>query len=156
MARANRQPVWVPQYPGRALAGAGGGDAAGRLSRRACLANDRGRSHERRRDARADLSTPTGGDDAGAREYGGSSMTRFVVRPMRYEDIDAVSEVERECFSTPWPTSAYRRELRDNRLGRYIVLIEVREEGEPLLPPERQSDEPGGNVLRAVGQLLRP
>ena len=48
-------------------------------------------------------------------------MSRYTVRPMRLDDIDAVSEVERECFATPWPSSAYRRELRDNRMGRYLV-----------------------------------
>jgi ribosomal-protein-alanine N-acetyltransferase len=74
---------------------------------------------------------------------------------MRFDDIDAVGEVERECFSTPWPSSAYRRELRDNRLGRYIVLVEVRDSGDPP-PPEDPSDEPPSGVIRAMGQLLRP
>ncbi len=85
-------------------------------------------------------------------------MTRFVVRPMRYEDIDAVSEVERECFSTPWPTSAYRRELRDNRLGRYVVLIEVRDNhANPSAPNTANANgDEGYSVRRAVGQLLRP
>jgi ribosomal-protein-alanine N-acetyltransferase len=85
-------------------------------------------------------------------------MSRYIVRPMRFEDIDAVGGVERECFSTPWPASAYRRELRDNRLGRYIVLVEAREEGAAAVPPppERPADDPSGTVRRAVGQLLRP
>jgi ribosomal-protein-alanine N-acetyltransferase len=83
-------------------------------------------------------------------------MTRYVVRPMRFDDIDAVGEVERECFSTPWPSSAYRRELRDNRLGRYIVLVEVRD---PNMPPPRAEESPeeaSTVVRRAMGQLLRP
>jgi ribosomal-protein-alanine N-acetyltransferase len=83
-------------------------------------------------------------------------MTKYVVRPMRFEDIDAVGEVERECFSTPWPSSAYRRELRDNRLGRYIVLVEVRD---PTATPPRAepiADEQATGVRRAMGQLLRP
>ncbi len=31
-------------------------------------------------------------------------------------------EVERESFTMPWPSSAYRRELKENRLARYIVV----------------------------------
>lgn len=84
-------------------------------------------------------------------------MTRYVVRPMRFEDIDQVSEVERECFSTPWPTSAYRRELRDNRMGRYIVLTEVPDNlpsTETTLPAATEN--PTGGVRRAVEQLFRP
>ncbi|HVC32193.1 MAG TPA: ribosomal protein S18-alanine N-acetyltransferase [Chloroflexota bacterium] len=85
-------------------------------------------------------------------------MTQYVVRPMQYEDIDAVGEVERECFSTPWPSSAYRRELRDNRMGRYIVLAEVVEdERSPgRSHQEPVPGEPVGGVRRAVGQFLRP
>ncbi len=84
-------------------------------------------------------------------------MTKYVVRPMRFEDIDAVGEVERECFTTPWPASAYRRELRDNRLGRYIVLVEVNDaEGAPSLGLAERVPEETGGVRRAVGQLLRP
>jgi [ribosomal protein S18]-alanine N-acetyltransferase len=85
-------------------------------------------------------------------------MTRFVVRPMRLEDIDAVSEVERECFSTPWPTSAYRRELRDNRMGRYIVLVELLNNQHPVpaMAGDGGSDGSPPGVLRAVEQLFRP
>jgi ribosomal-protein-alanine N-acetyltransferase len=86
-------------------------------------------------------------------------MTKYVVRPMRFEDIEAVSEVERECFTTPWPTSAYRRELRDNRLGRYIVLVELRDSLAPSHQPigvDRGAEDNSNGVRRAVGQLLRP
>jgi [ribosomal protein S18]-alanine N-acetyltransferase len=46
----------------------------------------------------------------------------YLIRPMRLEDVDEVGQVDRECFTTPWPSSAYRREIRENKLGRYIVL----------------------------------
>jgi ribosomal-protein-alanine N-acetyltransferase len=81
---------------------------------------------------------------------------KYVVRPMRYEDIEAVGEVERECFTTPWPASAYRRELRDNRLGRYLVLIQVRDDVPTTPRPESPADDSAHSVRRAVGQLLRP
>lgn len=41
---------------------------------------------------------------------------------MSVEDIPQVSTIERLCFSMPWPTSAYRRELKTPETNRYIVV----------------------------------
>ncbi len=46
----------------------------------------------------------------------------FTIEPMRLEDVPEVSRVERRCFSNPWPTAAYRRELRNLEHNYYIVL----------------------------------
>lgn len=98
----------------------------------------------------------------------------YVVRPMRLEDVEQVSEAERECFATPWPQQAYRRELRDNRLGRYIVLTWQEPDGavgrseggattsttEGVASASPGEDQAGDDILagmrRAVAQLLRP
>jgi [ribosomal protein S18]-alanine N-acetyltransferase len=53
----------------------------------------------------------------------------FAIEPMHVEDIPDVSQIERECFSMPWPASAYRRELRDNQLARYIVARQYPDAG---------------------------
>ncbi len=45
----------------------------------------------------------------------------YLIEPMTQADVDEVSAVERECFATPWPSSAYRRELRTPESNRYIV-----------------------------------
>lgn len=45
----------------------------------------------------------------------------YIIRPMELSDIPEVMDIEKQCFSMPWPAHAYRRELRDNRLSRYIV-----------------------------------
>jgi ribosomal-protein-alanine N-acetyltransferase len=45
----------------------------------------------------------------------------FVIEPMTQEDVPEVSQVERRCFNNPWPTSAYRRELRDPEHNYYVV-----------------------------------
>src|SRR4051812_3884752 len=45
----------------------------------------------------------------------------YLIEPMTQTDVDEVSAVERECFATPWPSSAYRRELRTPESNRYIV-----------------------------------
>ena len=45
----------------------------------------------------------------------------YVIEPMKLEDIPEVTEIERAAFSTAWPAQAYRREITDNRLARYVV-----------------------------------
>lgn len=46
----------------------------------------------------------------------------FRIEPMTQDDVAEVSRVERRCFSNPWPTSAYRRELRNPLQNCYVVL----------------------------------
>ena len=46
----------------------------------------------------------------------------FYIAPMQIDDIPEVSRVERQCFTNPWPQSAYRRELRNSSNNAYIVL----------------------------------
>lgn len=46
----------------------------------------------------------------------------YRIELMTAEDIDEVAEVERACFTNPWPTAAYRRELKNPRQNYYIVL----------------------------------
>lgn len=41
---------------------------------------------------------------------------------MTVEDVDEVVQIERQSFSLAWPSSAYRREIRDNRMASYIVV----------------------------------
>ena len=40
---------------------------------------------------------------------------------MGLDDLDAVQEIERRSFRTPWPSHAYRTELETNRLAHYLV-----------------------------------
>ena len=44
-----------------------------------------------------------------------------VIEPMALVDLDAVQEIERRSFRTPWPAHAYRTELETNRLAQYLV-----------------------------------
>jgi [ribosomal protein S18]-alanine N-acetyltransferase len=46
----------------------------------------------------------------------------YRIEPMMQEDVAEVSRVERRCFSNPWPSSAYRRELRSPDQNYYVVL----------------------------------
>lgn len=54
----------------------------------------------------------------------GGVLGPLLIEAMRAEDIPQVLEIEREAFSLAWSEGAYRRELRWNRLARYLVLRE--------------------------------
>ncbi len=41
---------------------------------------------------------------------------------MTLADVPEVMAIERESFTAPWPASAYRRELVENRMAHYFVL----------------------------------
>jgi ribosomal-protein-alanine N-acetyltransferase len=45
----------------------------------------------------------------------------YILENMMAEDIPDVAAIERLCFRMPWPTSAYRRELKTPETNRYIV-----------------------------------
>jgi ribosomal-protein-alanine N-acetyltransferase len=51
----------------------------------------------------------------------GEMRVRYVIDRMTMADIPRVAEIERLAYSSPWPTSAYRRELQENRWAHYIV-----------------------------------
>ncbi|MEI7555650.1 ribosomal protein S18-alanine N-acetyltransferase [Candidatus Chlorohelix sp.] len=54
----------------------------------------------------------------------------FLIESMRVEDIPEVVEIERICFATPWPASAYRRELQNTSSTRYVVVRQLQNESE--------------------------
>ena len=47
---------------------------------------------------------------------------RYVVDRMALADIPRVIEIEKLAYPSPWPPSAYRKELQDNRYAHYIVV----------------------------------
>jgi len=83
----------------------------------------------------------------------------YIVQPMVLEDVEEVGRVERECFAAPWPASAYRRELRENTVSRYIVLRHFPDDSRAVpsgtTPADVDSD-PLSQMKRAVSHLLRP
>jgi len=52
----------------------------------------------------------------------------YILENMVPDDIPEVARIERLCFTMPWPTSAYRRELKTPETNRYIV--------ERFIPPD--------------------
>ena len=67
-------------------------------------------------------------DDAGDKRpeliLGYSLFEAMAVRidRMTLGDVPEVMAIERESFTAPWPASAYRRELIENRMAHYFVL----------------------------------
>ncbi|MDQ3856436.1 MAG: ribosomal protein S18-alanine N-acetyltransferase [Chloroflexota bacterium] len=55
----------------------------------------------------------------------------YVIERMREEDIPEVVAVDRRCFATPWPASAYRREVQHPEKNLYVVLRRVNEGPSP-------------------------
>jgi ribosomal-protein-alanine N-acetyltransferase len=52
----------------------------------------------------------------------------YLIEPMTQSDVEEVSQLERRCFTNPWPVSAYRRELRAPQQNYYAVLREWSDE----------------------------
>jgi ribosomal-protein-alanine N-acetyltransferase len=69
---------------------------------------------------------------------------------MRLEDVPDVSRVERECFTNPWPQSAYRRELRNAGNNHYVVL---REHIDVDIDLVRRDEARRGDIRRPLGLL---
>ena len=48
------------------------------------------------------------------------SVSAVTVRKMKKEDLDRVSQIEKECFSTPWSRDAFE-DMIDNEAALYMV-----------------------------------
>ncbi len=46
----------------------------------------------------------------------------FEIRPMLLDDIDAILEIERIAYPTPWTRQGYEKEIKRNELAEYHVL----------------------------------
>lgn len=49
-------------------------------------------------------------------------MNRGLVRLLRWEDLDAVWQIERLSFTSPWSLESFKAELRDNEYAWYFCL----------------------------------
>jgi [ribosomal protein S18]-alanine N-acetyltransferase len=51
---------------------------------------------------------------------------RYAIDKMTMSDVPRVVEIERQAYPSTWPSSAYRKELQDNRWAHYIVVRDKR------------------------------
>jgi ribosomal-protein-alanine N-acetyltransferase len=89
-----------------------------------------------------------------------TTAVRYQVRPMDLGDISQVMEIERESFLDMWPTSAFKQDIQHNRLARYLVAVEQREEDEEAMAPPaerepRAAPAPSIGLGRWLGELKR-
>jgi [ribosomal protein S18]-alanine N-acetyltransferase len=63
----------------------------------------------------------------------------YYLESMQLDDIADVGQVEKECFPTPWPASAYRRELR-NPTGNHYLVARYRAPDGPEAPARPEHD----------------
>lgn len=70
----------------------------------------------------------------------------YLLRPMRYEDITQVVEIDRKSFPIPWTPSVYRYEISQNTSSEMVVLSRP---GPGTLPTQR------GGLLSGLLDRLR-
>jgi len=49
-------------------------------------------------------------------------MNKGIVRPLYPDDLEAILEIERISFATPWSLEAFKTELKENEYARYLCL----------------------------------
>jgi ribosomal-protein-alanine N-acetyltransferase len=74
---------------------------------------------------------------------------------MRVADIPQVLEVERESFPTMWPPTSFKRELQQNRLANYTVVVEHDPSRTPIVVAEPEPPERATVVLGRLWDELR-
>jgi ribosomal-protein-alanine N-acetyltransferase len=89
-----------------------------------------------------------------------TATVRYHVRPMDLGDISQVMEIERESFLDMWPPTAFKRDIQHNRLARYLVAVEQREEAQEAMAlltqrERRSAPMPPPRLGRWVGELKR-
>lgn len=75
----------------------------------------------------------------------------YVIEPMTLDDLTEVHAVEMQSVPTPWPLSAYRREL-SNPHGNYYVVCRWRPPTDAQQPPARDNRPTDG---RGIFPLFR-
>lgn len=69
------------------------------------------------------------------------------IEPMELDDVAEVRNIEEASFSLPWPRNAYRREIVENKLARYLVIRDL----------DALADTDGGEEVSApLRKRLRP
>lgn len=80
----------------------------------------------------------------------------FAIEVMRAEDIPEVVEIERDCFTMPWPASAYKRELKNPKSTRYLVARHYLDNSPLLFKPAPDPHTNGRDKKQALLHSLLP
>src|SRR5699024_11918634 len=49
-------------------------------------------------------------------------LAEFVIQEMRGNDIDAVLQLDLNCFSAPWNREIYEKEVNENDFAHYFII----------------------------------
>ncbi len=79
---------------------------------------------------------------------------RYRVEPMRVEHIPVVHQIEKRCFTQPWPQNAYRREIQGNRMAHYFVVRRL-DSAEPEPVEVAVAAPADGGLLGKLARLFR-
>lgn len=67
---------------------------------------------------------------------------RYAIDRMTMSDVPRVVEIERLAYPSPWPPSAYRKELQENRWAHYIVVRDKQVTQESVSVPGPEVEKP--------------
>ncbi|MDP8924668.1 MAG: ribosomal protein S18-alanine N-acetyltransferase [Chloroflexota bacterium] len=73
---------------------------------------------------------------------------------MRVEHIPVVHQIEKRCFTQPWPQNAYRREIQGNRMAHYFVVRRL-DSAEPEPVEVAVAVPADGGLLGKLSRLFR-
>ena len=93
------------------------------------------------------------GDNEGHAGEERKHRMRYIVERMTMADIPRIVEIERLAYATPWPPSAYRKELEENQYAHYIVVTRHRLRPlrvEPLYPADSLAGPSRSRCCRAA------
>lgn len=80
----------------------------------------------------------------------------FAIEVMRSEDIPEVVEIERACFTMPWPPSAYKRELKNPKSTRYLVARHYLDNSATIFKPALETNGNGRDKRHGLLHSLLP
>lgn len=84
-----------------------------------------------------------------------SKKMPFAIEPMTVEDIPQVVTIEEACFTMPWPASAYKRELKNPRSTRYLIVRDYTP-GAKLNTSEANAADAGHDERKPLLAMLLP
>ena len=80
---------------------------------------------------------------------------RYRVEPMRVEHIPVVHQIEKRCFTQPWPQNAYRREIQGNKMAHYFVVRRLDDDATPEPVEVAATGSGDGGLLGKLARLFR-
>lgn len=80
-------------------------------------------------------------------------MSEIQIRVANPGDIDAMTQLDAVCFTSPWSRASFEAELTTNRLAWYLVAEELAsEEIDPLgCGPVQDAERPAGKLIGYAG-----